>query len=133
MARGPSSVMTRNEGGHFEVGGGPPAIFPDVTESPTIEGTGMARVADIAVGSQSSTPPDLDDEPLLTQTLTIYASRYRDGHGRLIFNRPLQSLTRRNQTTREPREYHCLVKRPRTAKEILNMTVVNPFFYYPLF
>lgn len=34
---------------------------------PNIEETGMARVADIAVqektGSQSSTPPELDDEP----------------------------------------------------------------------
>lgn len=63
----PSSVMTRNGGGHFEVGGGPLAVFPDVIEGPTIEETGMARVADIAVqektGSQSSTLPELDDEP----------------------------------------------------------------------
>lgn len=128
----PSSVMTRNEWGHFEVGGGPPAVFPDVTEGPTIEGSGMALVADIAVqektGSQSSTSPELDDEPVLTQTLTIYVSRYWDGHGRWNFNRPLKSLARRNQATREPREYHCLVKRPRTAKEIENMPVVNCFF-----
>lgn len=83
----PSSVMTRNGGGHFEVGGGLPAVNPDGTEGPTIEETGMARVADIAVqekaGSQPSTPPELEASPNSpTQTLTNYVSRYRERHGR---------------------------------------------------
>lgn len=75
---GPSLVMTKNEGGHSGVGGGSPAVFPDGTQGPTFERPSMARGVDGAVqeemGLESSTCPELDDEPPLRQIITIYVS-----------------------------------------------------------
>ena len=72
--------MATNEGGQLEVRGGPPVVFPDGT-CPTVGGASMARDTDGAVqekmGSESSTFPDSDNEPTMSQTIPRKRPRSR--------------------------------------------------------
>ena len=69
---GPSSVMATDEGGQFEFGGGPPAVFPNVT-GPTAGGASMARGVDGAAqektDSESINCPESDNKRPLPQTI----------------------------------------------------------------